>query len=162
MKKIILCLLVLLILEACPHEPVSPAFEIKFNTVIKQNGQNVCLDYAYVHGMGIKDSLSIVKNWQSGLNNLQDSFLFKLPLNSNADSAYFIFRRDNLIQDTVGISYIRKFYVEQSQELYRYIPVETKLCYLSSRFWKDSCSVSSYSYLYEYQEKIGLYLVLKP
>lgn len=162
MKLFIFCSVALLLLEACPHEPEPSAFEIKFNAVVRQGGRNACVDYAYVHGIGISDSIPMVENWQRGLYYLQDSFLFKLPLNSNADSAYFIFRRANLIQDTVGVSYIRKFYAEQSRELYRYIPVETRLCYLSSRFLKDSCSVQSYSSLYEYEEKIGVSLVLKP
>lgn len=157
----------LLILEACPHEPAFPEFEIKFNTVIRQGNRNMCPDYVNVHGQGIVDSIGMISNW-SGNNQyiskyyIPDSFLFALPLNSNADSAYFIFGRNNNLQDTVGVAYTRKFYAEQSHELYRYIPVAPRLCYLSSRFLKDSCSVKSYSYSYEYDEKIGLYLVLKP
>lgn len=147
-----------LLLSACPPEDIIPDFKIIFRTHANRTGQNAGREYLYVHGLGMTDTLRMKSDPK--YYGYRDTFYYLLPLNSNADSTYFVFHWSGGA-DTLGLSYRRKFYVRYNRHgygFYRYDPENLRISYLSARFNKDSCEVAYNDWAYENR----LNLVLKP
>lgn len=137
-------------------------FEKEINTVIYRKGINFSQNYTEVHGMGKAEPVKLQRNDDAYMAAYLagDSFYYALPLNSHADSAFFILVRAGNIRDTVGVRYKRRFYVEDGK--YTYWPDSLAILYLSGAFLPDSCSLRQYQFSDWYENAVSLRLTLKP